>query len=49
MRYQFWTETIDKALEMAENSLKFEEEFFRGWDKLGGKGGFVDHFSGPNA
>jgi hypothetical protein len=39
------TETIDRALAMAEDLAAFEVEVDRGLSGLVGRGGFVDRFS----
>jgi len=39
------TETIDRALALAEDMAAFEAEVDRGLAGLVGRGGFVDHFS----
>ena len=42
------TETIDRALAMAEDFVAFEAEVDRGLSGLIGRGGFVDRFSEPS-
>ena len=42
------TETIDRALALAEDLAVFEAEVDRGLSKLVGRGGFVDRF-GPGS
>ena len=39
------TETIDRALTLAEDYARFEAEVMAGLTSLGGRGGVVDHFS----
>ncbi len=39
------TETIDRALALAEDYVRFEAEVMAGLASLGGRGGVVDHFS----
>ena len=39
------TETIDRALALAEDFARFDAEVTRGLAGLIGRGGFVDHFS----
>ncbi|MEO8624845.1 MAG: hypothetical protein ABI625_27425 [bacterium] len=39
------TETIDRALALAEDFATFDAEVMRGLADLVGQGGFVDHFS----
>lgn len=38
------TETVDRALALAEDFVRFESEVMGGLEGLIGKGGFVDHF-----
>ncbi len=40
------TETIDRALALAEDFVLFETEVMRGLEGMIGRGGFTDHFSG---
>jgi hypothetical protein len=39
------TETIDRALALAEDMAAFQAEVDQGMAKLVGRGGFVDYFS----
>ncbi|CAN5470019.1 hypothetical protein BH09GEM1_BH09GEM1_09000 [soil metagenome] len=39
------TETIDRALTLVEDFVRFEAEVMAGLASLGGRGGVVDHFS----
>ena len=39
------TETIDRALALAEDFATFDAEVTRGLAELVGRGGFTDHFS----
>jgi hypothetical protein len=41
------TETVDRALAIAEDFVAFESEVTQGLRELVGKGGFIDHFSDP--
>lgn len=43
------TETIDRALALAEEVAVFEAEVDRGLATLVGRGGFIDRFSGKGA
>ena len=43
------TETIDRALALAEEMALFEAEVDRGLATLVGRGGFVDRFTAKNA
>lgn len=42
------TETIDRALALAEEVAVFEAEVERGLATLVGRGGFIDRFSGKD-
>ena len=39
------TETVERALALAEDFAAFQLEVDRGLDRLVGRGGFVDHFA----
>lgn len=39
------TETVERALALAEDFAVFQLEVDRGLDRLVGRGGFVDHFA----
>lgn len=41
------TETIDRALALAEDFATFQAEVGKGLGRLVGRGGFIDRFPGP--